>query len=66
MSSAATLWMIVAAALAVVDVALVALHGAWRRRAARRIADADEWADMMCRRAARAEKELQNFKRVQK
>ena len=66
MIDAATMWMAVAAALAVVDVALVALHGVWRRRAARRIADADEWADVMCRRAARAERELANFKRVQK
>ena len=66
MSGAATLWMLVAAALAVVDVALVAALVAWRRRVARQLAELDEWADMMCRRAARAEKELANFKRIQK
>ncbi len=66
MSSAATLWMIVAAALAVVDMALLAANVAWRRRVARQLAELDEWADMMCRRAARAEKELQAFKRIQK
>lgn len=63
---AETLWMLVSAALAVVDAALLAAHVAWRRRVARRVAELDEWADMMCRRAARAEKELNNFKRIQK
>ena len=63
---AETLWMLVAAALAVVDAALLAALVAWRRRVARRIAELDEWADMMCRRAARAEKELAIFKRIQK
>ena len=62
----ARFWMAVAVALALVDAALAAAHVAFRRRAARRLDQLDEWADMMCRRAARAEKELQNFKRVQK
>lgn len=62
---AETLWMLVAAALAVVDAALLAAHVAWRRCVARRVAELDEWADMMCRRAARAEKELADFKRIQ-
>ena len=65
MNAVAVLWMLVAVALAVVDVALVAALVAHRRRAAHQIAELDEWADMMCRRAARAEKELANFKRIQ-
>lgn len=63
---AETLWMLVAAALAVVVAGLVAAIVAWRRRAARQLAELDEWAEMMCRRAARAEKELADFKRIQK
>jgi len=66
MSGAATVWMLVAAALAAVDAALVAALVAFRRRAARQLAELDEWAYMMCRRATRAEKELESFKRVQK
>lgn len=64
MSARASAWMLVAGLLAAVDLVLVVAVAAWRRAMRRHVDELDEWADMMARRAARAEQEVRNLKGI--